>query len=263
MPNHRNAKMSPPPPDFATTGVYAMRADGPAPTRFQVVGERSSGTNYVKRLFGRNTQLTPVEALGWKHGGPQALAIPADLLVIVVVRNATDWALSMHAKPWHAAPQLQALPFSDFIRAPWDSVIDRPRYFGAGAEHVVGQPLQADRDPMTGAPYPNLFALRRGKLIGHLSYLSRACSVALVRMEEAQARPDGVLDTVLTALALPARTGDLRPVVKRLGAKFKPAIDARPATPTALAPDDLAFLRAETQPALEAALGYEYGSDPA
>jgi hypothetical protein len=62
--------------------------------------------------------MRPSDALGWKHGFAQALAIPADLAVICVTRNAADWALSMHAKPWHAVPALQALAFSDFIRAP-------------------------------------------------------------------------------------------------------------------------------------------------
>ena len=86
------------PDTFAATGLHVQ--SGPTPvTRFQVVGERSSGTNYVKRLLGRNTGLKPTEALGWKHGGPQALAIPADLLVVICVRHAGDWARSMHRGP--------------------------------------------------------------------------------------------------------------------------------------------------------------------
>ena len=51
------------------------------------------------------------------------------MLVLGLVRNAMSWALSMYAKPWHTSPQMQALPFSDFIRAPWDTRVDRARYF--------------------------------------------------------------------------------------------------------------------------------------
>jgi hypothetical protein len=37
-------------PDFAQTG-WMVRRTGPVPTRFQVLGERSSGTNLVQRLL--------------------------------------------------------------------------------------------------------------------------------------------------------------------------------------------------------------------
>ena len=69
--------MSTLPPTFAETGLH-LRPTDHVITRFQVVGERSSGTNYIKRLFGKNTGLRPVETLGWKHGGMQTLAVPAD-----------------------------------------------------------------------------------------------------------------------------------------------------------------------------------------
>ncbi|THH38800.1 hypothetical protein E4Z66_04365 [Aliishimia ponticola] len=245
--------------DFAHTGFALHLATDQPITRYQVLGERSSGTNFAKRLLGRNTDLKPTEALGWKHGFPHALAIPPDLLVIGVVRSAKSWALSMHAKPWHAGPDLQALPLSDFLRAPWDSYVDRPRYFdGAAAAGIVGQPLQYDRHPLTGARFDNLFALRRAKLAGLLSYAERGCNFALLRMEDMTAQPEATLDKLLSALPNSKRAESFRPVIKRLGSKFKPAIPARPDTPKALSEDDLDFLRAETDKTQEAILGYTY-----
>ncbi|WP_428925874.1 hypothetical protein [Marinibacterium sp. SX1] len=244
------------PESFAAQGLHVQCAEQP-PQRFQVVGERSSGTNFVKRLLGRNTGLTPCEALGWKHGGPQVLAVPRDLLVVICVRGAADWALSMHRKPWHAVPALQALTFGEFLRAPWQSVIDRPRYFDMdNARALVGQPLMADRDPATGLPYANLAALRRGKLARHLAYLSMHDNVMLVRMEEATRAPDVFLDRARAGLGLPARVGDVKPVVKRLGSKFKPAGVERPETPDDMAPQDRAWLADHLDGDLEAALGY-------
>ena len=244
------------PESFTGSGLHVQAGPVPA-TRFQVMGERSSGTNFVKRLLGRNTGLTPVESLGWKHGGPQVLAIPADLLVVICVRRAEDWALSMHAKPWHAVPALQKLEFSEFIRAPWESVIDRPRYFDVdGVRGLVGQPLQADRDPVTGAVYADLPALRQGKLVQHLSLLRRHGNVALVRMEAAVGEPEAFVDGLLGGLGLPGREGLLRPVVKRLGSKFKGASVERPATPARFGPEDQAWLRQRLDAETEAALGY-------
>ncbi|MWD27351.1 hypothetical protein E0K89_007700 [Aquicoccus sp. SCR17] len=243
--------------DFAATGLAVRRADGPPPARVQVIGERSSGTNFVKRLLGRNTALVPTEALGWKHGFCQALAIPAELAVVVVVRRADDWALSMHSRPWHATPALQRLPFADFLRAPWDSVIDRPRYF-PGQEEALGQPLQQDRDPLTGEPFPDIFALRQAKLAAHLGFAERGGSVALLRLETVRNDPQAALERIAEGFGLPAPEGPFRPVVKRLGNRFRPAIEDRPETPDALSAADMAFLRSRVDTAQEAALGYRY-----
>lgn len=244
------------PDDFAEGGLFVRRA-GPVPKRFQVLGERSSGTNFLHRLLQRNSALEPTETLGWKHGHPSALAIAPDVAVICVVRNAADWACSMHFKPWHAVPALQELDFPAFLRARWDTVIDRPRYFG-GKASLIGQPLQADRDPATGHAPETLFALRRQKLRGLLSYLNRDCTCALVRMEALQAAPEAMVDRLMTELGLPPRTRPFRSVTKRLGAKFKPAVAVRPVTPSALSPADHAFMMQQLDHAIEASLGYNY-----
>ena len=222
-----------------------------------MLGERSSGTNLAKKLLARNAPMQPTEALGWKHGYPSALAIPADLAVICMVRNAAAWALSMHAKPWHTVPALQALAFPAFIRAPWETVIDRARYFDGG-EALVGQPLQGDRDPLTGRVAPNLFALRRAKLAGLLSYLDRGCTCALIRTETLQADPEGTIRRLLAGLGLPESPEPFRGVTKRLGARFKPSVERRPPTPREIGDEDRAFLRAELDLPLEAKLGYSY-----
>ncbi|WP_323768935.1 hypothetical protein [Antarctobacter sp.] len=245
-------------PEFRDIGWQINRPHGP-PSRFQVFGERSSGTNFIKRLLGRNSPLQPVEDFGWKHGFPSMTAIPEDLAVICTLRDARSWARSMHAKPWHCPPEMQSLPFAEFIRTPWRTVADRKRYFPqVAAQGGQGQPLQHDRHPITGQAFPNLFALRRAKLEGLLSYYRRGCTVVLCRMEAVQAAPEAFLDALQAELDLPARTGDLRPVYKRLGSKFLPAVEARPATPEALSDLDLALLREKLDLPTETSLGYDY-----
>ena len=241
---------------------WAIRHSGSAPRRFQVMGERSSGTNYVKRLVDNNCALENSEVLGWKHGVPGMLAIPADLTVICSFRAADRWALSMHAKPWHARPPLQALGFSEFIRAPWDTRVDRPRYFPwADAPEYRGQPLQADRHPVTGAMFADLFELRAVKMATLLSFALRHPSVVFVRMEAVLAAPQAFLDDLEGVLGLGAREG-FKPVTKRLGAMFKPAVETRPETPSEISAEDRTYMLSRLDLGTEAAMGYEYeGAD--
>lgn len=247
------------PDDFARTGLSLSLRTGVPVTRFQVLGERSSGTNFAKRVLGRNTPLTPSEDLGWKHGFAQMTAVPPDMLVVCMLRNAADWVRSMHAKPWHCSAAMQALPLSGFIRAEWDTLVDRDRYFPEAARlGLTGQPLQQDRDPLTGARFADIFALRRAKLAALTGFAARDCNLAILRMEELTAAPEATVDAILAGCGLPPREGPFRGIAKRLGSRFRAAIPDRPATPEALSPADLDYLRSRVDPAQEAALGYRY-----
>ncbi|MFW2587171.1 hypothetical protein [Sagittula sp. SSi028] len=246
------------PDGFVDTGWHFGPAAVP-PRRYQVFGERSSGTNFVKRLIGRNSALTPIEALGWKHAVPHMTAIPADVAVVVCVRDARSWSRSMHAKPWHTPPVMQALDYSAFIRHPWDTVADHKRYFPQVAEHGgTGQPLQHDRHPLTGAVFQNLFELRTVKLQAHLSFLNRKCTVILCRMEAVTAAPQDFLRSLHDTYGLPSAQENYRPVVKRLGSKFRASVETRPDTPRDIPAEDLDFLRQNIDLDLEAKLGYHY-----
>jgi hypothetical protein len=243
---------------FRETGWHITLRHAP-PRRFQVFGERSSGTNFVKRLIGRNTPLSPIEDLGWKHGFPAMTAIPSDVAIVCAVRDARAWALSMHAKPWHCPPSLQALPFSAFLRAQWVTIADRKRYFPqVEAFGGQGQPLQPDRHPITGLPFDNLFAMRQAKMLGLLSFQQRGCTVVLCRMEAVQNDQRGFLSALHKSLGLPSEHSDLRPVHKRLGSKFLASHEPRPATPPSFPTEDLTVLRANLDLGIEAALGYDY-----
>ncbi|EAQ01620.1 hypothetical protein OB2597_04248 [Pseudooceanicola batsensis HTCC2597] len=249
------------PDSFAETGRHALRVRAVPPAMYQVIGERGSGTNILRKLIDSNIDIFRTEALGWKHGFPRMLAVPDNLLTVVCIRDARDWALSMHKRPWHAHPLMQHLSFSDFIRATWRARVDRISDFETIHPELdaVGAELQFDRHPLTGRPFSNLFALRRAKLESHLSMLERGGDVAIMRMEAVLADPEAALNWLADRFEL-KRQGKLKEVRARLGNRFNPSTGPtpRPETPGAMSDRDLEFLRAQLDDALEARLGYVY-----
>jgi len=250
------------PDDFANSGFHARRVTATPPEMFQVIGERGSGTNVVRKLIQKNIDLFRTEALGWKHGFPRMLAVPENLLTIVCIRDARDWALSMHKRPWHGDPSLQYLTFSEFIRAPWKGKVDRIEDFETVHPELDadGAELQFDRHPITGRRFPNLFALRRTKLQAHLSMLIRGGDVAVLRMESFLTDPDASLTRLCDRFALTRKPGNFRPVKERMGTRFNSSTQGtpRPETPDHMSAEDVAFMKSQLDLNDEAMLGYVY-----
>ena len=101
-----------------------IRFDSKPINTFFVMGERCSGTNYLNWIVNRNVQVTSLGIEYWKHGFPVFDAIPRRMAIIVSYRNAISWLLSLYANPWHTSSEMQTLNFSQFIRHPWETVID-------------------------------------------------------------------------------------------------------------------------------------------
>ncbi|QQA41923.1 hypothetical protein [Pelagovum pacificum] len=174
-------------------------SDRPA-VRYQVLGERCSGTNFLDRLIAENLPVAPAHAVRWKHGFPDFIAAPADVVFVVIFREALGWISSLYSKPWHADPQLRRHGFSEFIRAKWRSSVDDHRHFRLWrGDSRVGQPLNADLHPLTGQPFNSVFELRAAKMAAHLSLPHRGARVVFTTLAEATADPAGVIKAVAAA----------------------------------------------------------------
>lgn len=255
------------PDDFSQTmaakGWYLKRANDAPLSMFQVIGERATATNMVRKVIDKNVDITRTEGLGWKHSAPHMVALPAELLSVVVVRNAVSWALSMHKRPWHAHPDLQALDFSGFLHAEWRSIVDRPSDFDEIHPEltalVAGAELQLDRHPVTGRRFANLFELRAVKQATHLGMLNRDCNVLVVKAELVQIDQVGFAATMIEELGLPLKGLRIKPVTNRLGNRFSRAVPVE--TPDELSAQDHAFMMQHLDLQTEAALGYDYSPD--
>jgi hypothetical protein len=78
----------------------------------------------------------------------------------------------MYGKPWHATRDLREKPFPEFIRAPWTTIVDKPGHF-ALSPSARGKPLNLDLDPVSGAPFENIPAMRGAKMRALLSLPDR------------------------------------------------------------------------------------------
>ena len=217
--------------------------------RFQVYGQRCSGTNALIKLLERNLEdLEFTEEFGFKHWlVPPEVEIPEDVFVIVIARQVDQWLRSLHAKPWHAHADLKELEFGDFIRAEWRSVWDED-FWGIDRDHPKFlQPIEEEFCPQTGLPFPNVIAMRTAKLRNWLDVALQAQGHALVSHRELVSRPEEVISRLASASESKKRT-EFVPVDTYKGQ------DSRQFVPTEYPPlrsEDAAFIRRYLNGAIE------------
>ena len=235
-------------------GLSILRR-GDTPIRaIQVYGQRCSGTNVLIRSIEANLGPTAfTESYGFKHWFvPEQVLFPRDVMVLAVARDPVDWVRSLHRQPWHAHPELKALGFSDFIRAPWHSYWDK-EFWGVEDDHpVLGREMLHERCPDTGERFANPLAKRTAKLRHWSGLHDRAHHVALLSHEAFVADPAGVIADLSAATGLPMAD----PFVSQDSYKGQ---GKRPFTPTAYADisdTDRAHIHAWLDPEVEARFGF-------
>lgn len=218
---------------------------------FQVLGERSSGTNFVTQLLRRNLGpgVANTRPYGWKHGFiDRRVAATPGLLTVVVYRHPVRWLRSLHARPLELSRRMHGLGFAAFIRHPWIGAFDKP-----GGEEIS----TADQEPETGRVYPNPMRLRTAKIAYLEELATMPGQIAFVRFEDANRAPRATLDALAHAFGLP-----LAPYARVDTFKGKGTGPYIPRQQAPVAPADMAFIGAELDLALEARIGYRLEEVP-
>ncbi|KEJ87955.1 hypothetical protein [Sulfitobacter donghicola] len=244
--------------DMGKTGWHFHKStDGPF-DRFQVLGERGCGTNVIRKTVQDALNIKRTEALGWKHGVPNMIALPPTFLTICAVRAPQKWAHSLYKRPWHAAPHVQSLGFVDFLRSPWESYVDKLGHFDGVAPrlHPLGEELQWDRHPITGARYENIFAMRNLKHRALLSLPTRGASVVYVSLDAFNAAPEAFLADLSAAFDLAFTEKGYAPVARRMGNRWTAAVETRAPAPDTWAADDITWMNSQLDSEIETALGF-------
>lgn len=170
-------------------------------TRFQVFGQRCSGTNALVKLIEANfPALQFTEEFGFKHWFvPDTRDIPTDVLTIVIARDVSQWVQSLHRNPWHAHPRLKTMSFSRFIRAEWDSVWDEDFWGIDKDDERYGLPIEEEMCPSTGRRFRNVLDKRSAKLENWLGVCSRSSASVVCNHANLVNDPIAVIEAVTEA----------------------------------------------------------------
>lgn len=168
-------------------------AAGPALTHLALLGERSSGTNFLEAALRQNLRLEPTAAFGFKHffGFHDYADELADRTLFVgIVREPYDWVHSLFSTPHHLPSELRD-DQRGFLERQWWS------YNNFEAPH---REFCHDRNMLTGERYQSIFEMRRVKT----EFLERRMpalvkNYVLVRYEELTRNYAGTMRRVLAA----------------------------------------------------------------
>lgn len=241
--------------------ILACSAGAAPITTYSVLGERCSGTNFVRVLVDRNTSLKK-RPWGHKHfqpwydlpagywrGAPECYTFAGSdsNLFILVVRNPYDWARSFHLQPWHAHPSLNGLTLSEFIRSEWSYNPNDPQMQLQRSYNKL-----LDKDPKTGLNFKNIFRLRTAKIKNMLKILQFAENAVLVRYEDLRDNPQEFLAEIASRFNL-----ELKPFEPVTTYKGNPdESEYKPKEYEKLSDADLHFISLQLDHALEEELGY-------
>ncbi|NNU79239.1 hypothetical protein HMH01_02195 [Halovulum dunhuangense] len=220
-------------------------------TGFQVLGERSSGTNFVTQLLSRNFDGVPRNpAYGWKHGFiDRRVAATDGLLTVLVYRHPLRWLQSIHARPLDLSRSMHGLGFAAFIRHEWQGAFQR--------EDGTEEPSTADMEPKARVNFANAMRLRAAK-IGYFEEMAEMpARIAYLRYEDANRDPRRTLNALAEGFGIPL--GPYAPVETFKGITRSPYV---PKQMPRIAPGDLAFIRQELDLGLERRIGYDLADVP-
>jgi hypothetical protein len=227
--------------------------------RIQVYGERCSGTTYLESLISKNIRSAPIRwDFGWKHFYVQgSVERAADCLFIVIHRNPFRWLSSLHRTPWHAAPELRGIAFSEFIRRDWWCIWDEDS--GKSRDDpLYGTEMLVERCPDTHRRFPNVIRMRTAKIRSWESLRTRARNTIYVRYEDLVGDPRAFVDAACERFGL-IRSRFFRNVRtdRRYGWHRRWRRRWRPTAYDPIKHDDLVYILGQLNIDLEEGIGYD------
>ena len=139
-------------------------------TKYTILGERCSGTNYLKNMIESNFYLksTPFYKPHKHFYAFHEYTHSPDTLHILIYRDAYEWINSLRKNPWCIPDELKKSD-NAFLNNEFYSVETNNGEFGV----ANGSEILIDRNPFTKARYHNIFMMRQVKIKFALDVISR------------------------------------------------------------------------------------------
>jgi len=239
--------------------------------KLHILSERCSGSNFVETAINDNLPVVHSDRYGFKHWLDENFlnetAFPADTLFLIVMRSPFDWLRSMHRQPWHCAPELTQLTFSEFIRAPWRCVWDEQAGVARGDSRWMTE-MMFERNPLdNNRRFRNVLEVRQVKYGIWQDRLSSHPHCIHLSFEKFKASPERMLSEIARAqdLKAPERIKISQGYKGTVSWKRKIALllsfgtigryAPKPKSPIAL--DDIDYILSNLDPGLESVWEYD------
>lgn len=172
-------------------------------TKFTILGERCSGTNFLENAIATNFNLQVTWDYGWKHFfGFHPYSNSDDTLFISIVRNPFDWLNSLYIKPYHMKIDQNIHHFLN------NEVVS---YYIEGGQLTTE--CIHDHHLKTGKRYRNLLELRHTKLAFQLIEMPHLVKHYMVlRYEDLKNNYNQILSSIQQQFQLIPRSPTFIPI---------------------------------------------------
>lgn len=223
-----------------------LNSGNPSIKDFAIVGERCSGTNFLRSAIEENFYLKNTERHGHKHFfGHTKWPQSNTTLFVGTVRHPLDWLNSFWRKPHHLKKPNKKSPRA-FLNKAIHSYHNKP-----------GRPeIRKDWNMKTGRPYKNVFQLRKIKaryLLDKMPTLVK--HYIFIRYEDLKNSYDETLERIRTTFGLTKKSEGptYKPIVFYKGLKRKGKFNPNKRQPNAFT---MKKIQGRLCNALEKRLGY-------
>ena len=185
-------------------------------TKFTILGERCSGTNFLEHAIKTNFVLDISWEYGWKHFfGFNKLENSDNTLFIGIVRDPHIWMDSMYNKKIHLQPGLLK-NIDSFLNERFWSCNDK---YSVSKDNTE---IMQDRHIYTGERYKNIFECRKIKL----NYLfndmpNKVKNYILIRYEDLRDDYENTLEKLRNKFNLKTSNQYITPIIKYKGTYHK------------------------------------------
>lgn len=184
----------------------------PKPEYVAIMGERNSGTNFLRKLLKENTDLVVRNGYNncWKHGFIREKAASDRCLVVFVLKDPYSYVLSLYNTPHEInfrciekcnrcdlCVEHGRLTLSQFMRHEYYSIKGEGTGKLPGADSV-GQEVLTERNfNLVSRPrYENALRMLSDKYANWLSIRELASNTLYIRFEDLISQPEGVLGRI-------------------------------------------------------------------